>query len=201
MATDISICQSALTRIGAQPLASFADGTAESVVCANNYPDLRLAALVEHPWRFATTTRQLTLLAGTPDPPWNLAYQLPADCLEVQALTPGEPSQAFPSAHRQDRRLGIVYDRMGTKVLTNQPEPVFAKFTWDVPEAGWPPWFVELMILRMAALLASGLTERAPMAQLYDQKAVVQARLARYSDARAQTGRRIPTGRLVASRF
>jgi hypothetical protein len=189
MATDLSICQSALTRLGASPITSFADGTAEAIICANNWPDLRRTLLTEHPWNFATTTRQVTLLSDTPATLWDYAYQLPGDCLDLRSLT----------VERID--TGIAFDRMGSVVLTNEPEPVYATFIWEIPEGNWPAWFVELAILRLAGLLALGLTERAAVAVQLEKLAAAHARIARYADARTQTNKRIPTGRLVASRY
>ena len=50
----LALCARALLKIGAQPIASLDEGTAEAEVAANLYPGLRDALLAAHPWSFAT---------------------------------------------------------------------------------------------------------------------------------------------------
>ena len=50
----LALCSRALLKIGAQPIASLDEGTAEAEVAANLYPGLRDALLAAHPWSFAT---------------------------------------------------------------------------------------------------------------------------------------------------
>jgi hypothetical protein len=47
--TAITLCASALIKIGAQPIASFEDGTAEGEVAKSLYPGVRDALLASHP--------------------------------------------------------------------------------------------------------------------------------------------------------
>ena len=59
----LALCSRALLKIGAQPIASFDEGTAEAEVAANLYPAARDALLSLHPWSFATAQATLPRLA------------------------------------------------------------------------------------------------------------------------------------------
>jgi hypothetical protein len=62
----LALCSRALLKIGAQPVASLEEGTAEAEVAANLYPGLRDALLAGFPWHFATTQATLPRLAAAP---------------------------------------------------------------------------------------------------------------------------------------
>ena len=86
----LALCSRALLKIGAQPIASFDEGTAEAEVAANLYPAARDALLSLHPWSFATAQATLPRLAAKPVADFAHAFQLPAGFLRVSAGTPSE---------------------------------------------------------------------------------------------------------------
>lgn len=73
----LALCSRALLRIGAQPIASLEEGTAEAEVAANLYPGLRDALLSAHPWSFATAQAALPRLVAVPRADFSHAFQLP----------------------------------------------------------------------------------------------------------------------------
>ena len=74
----LALCSRALLKIGAQPIASFDEGTAEAEVAANLYPAARDALLSLHPWSFATAPATLPRLAAKPVAAFAPAFPLPA---------------------------------------------------------------------------------------------------------------------------
>ena len=85
--TNIDICARALILIGAQPISSFSDGSTEALVASNIYDDVLEAALTRHRWNFATTQKQLSLLARQPAGKFDYAYQMPTDPAVLQIVT------------------------------------------------------------------------------------------------------------------
>ena len=73
----LALCTRALLKIGAQPIASLEEGTAEAEVAANLYPATRDAMLSLHPWSFATGQASLPRLAARPVADFRHAFQLP----------------------------------------------------------------------------------------------------------------------------
>src|SRR3954454_9834317 len=100
----LALCARALLKIGAQPIASLDEGTAEAEVAANLYPGLRDALLAAHPWSFATGQSTLPRLAARPTADFRNAFQLPAGFL--RALSAGSPDRGRGLAYR------ILEDRL-----------------------------------------------------------------------------------------
>ena len=62
----LALCSRSLLKLGAQPIASLDEGTAEAEVAATLYPAVRDALLSLHPWSFATAQEGLPRLAARP---------------------------------------------------------------------------------------------------------------------------------------
>jgi len=94
----LALCSRALLKLGAQPIASLDEGTAEAEVAANLYPAVRDALLSLHPWSFATAQESLLRLAARPVADFASAFQLPAGFL--RALSAGAPGMGRGLAYR-----------------------------------------------------------------------------------------------------
>jgi hypothetical protein len=96
MASDVDICNLALSRIGdSATLVSISppEGSAQADHCARFYPMARNSLLERHSWGFATRRAQLALLANSPTSAWRYAYASPAgvaNYLAVQASDAGD---------------------------------------------------------------------------------------------------------------
>lgn len=184
--TQFDICNRALARVGGARITSFDDGSTEAQVCADEYEGLARQVIASHRWRFAADQRELQLLVDEPAGRWGYAWQLPADCLHLHALT------------RTDAL--VQFDRFGDKVFTDVGEGIVADFTFRAPEAMWPGNFVGAFVTDLAAKLALGLArDRSLAADLAAEAGRLWAR-ARNADSQQQTARRIPTGRLIGVR-
>ena len=64
--TKVDIASRALIMIGANPIASFTDGTTEALTTNTIYEEIVESTLVRSNWRFATGQKQLSLLADAP---------------------------------------------------------------------------------------------------------------------------------------
>lgn len=83
MASAVSICSNAFLSLGAQPIASFEEGTDQAKLAANLYPDARDYVLRAYPWNCATKRVILPPLADAPAFDYARAFQLPNDWLKT----------------------------------------------------------------------------------------------------------------------
>jgi len=85
MSSEVDIANRALTKIGAEPITSFDDGTKRSNLCRDYYPSTRDAVLRAYPWNCAIERQELALDGTAPVFGYAYKYQLPVDpyCLRV----------------------------------------------------------------------------------------------------------------------
>lgn len=187
-ATKFDICSRALVRVGAQPITSFDDGTAESDAAGTEYEQLVQSKLSTYRWRFAANQQLLNRLTNDPTGRWTYAFQLPTDCLVLHTIT----RAGYP----------IIYDRYADKIFTDEDDDLVADYTYRVDETKFPPLFVDALIDSMAAVFCASLAKdfgRADnLRKIAEEMSWPRAQTA---DSQQQTTRRLPAGsRLVRIR-
>jgi hypothetical protein len=176
--TALALCSRALIKIGAQPIASLDEGTAEAEVAANLYPATRDAMLSLHPWSFATGQDSLPRLAAAPTADFQYAFQLPAGFLRV--LSAGAPGSS----------QGLSYRILEERLHCNAEQVVLA-YIFRPDEAAFPPFFASALATRLAAEFCIPLTEATSRAQLLFSQAESELRAARHADSAQATPRAI----------
>ena len=83
MATEVDICNIALTNLGEPKVVSLTENSERARLCNLRYPDVRDAVLRSHPWNCAMKRAQLTRTTSTPAFGYLYEYSLPADLLRV----------------------------------------------------------------------------------------------------------------------
>lgn len=136
--TNITLCNRALTRIGAPVISSFDDGSREAEVLSELYDHVYEALLTETSWNFAVKDIELSRDVETPtDENWTYQYLIPSDYLNlVYFYVPG----------------GIRtrnYARQGDYVLSSDTR-LFIKYTYKPSENELPPWFANYLIVKLA---------------------------------------------------
>lgn len=182
----LALCSRALIKIGANTIASFDEGTAESEVAANLYPSTRDALLSSHPWNFATGQATLARLAASPVADFAYAYQLPADFL--RALSAGADRGRGLTYRIQEGRLHAGVDQL---VLT---------YIFRPAEADFPPFFDALLIARLAADFSLPVTESSSRAELLHRLADDEFRRAKLIDAQQNSPQALESFPLVEVR-
>lgn len=82
MATSkLDICNSALSKLGVEAIASFAESSKASKLCNLQYDKVRKKLLRAHLWNFAIRRSTLAKLATAPLFGYGAAFQLPTDCI------------------------------------------------------------------------------------------------------------------------
>jgi len=170
----IAFCSRALIKLGAGPIASLDEGTAEARVAAALYGPTRDALLTAHPWSFATAQTSLARLAAVPVADFAHAYRLPAGHLRTL------------SAGGAGRGAGLVYRLAEDRLWTNA-ETVSLTYIFRPDESAFPPHFVEALSARLAAEFCLPLTESTSRGELMARLAEEAFRAARRIDSQQDT--------------
>src|SRR5262245_7337202 len=187
-ASAIPIVNAALTRTGDDPITAFDEGTPQATVAALNYDEIVNGFLASHPWKFASRMLQLAPLDVTVDPPWQFAYQRPADVLALRVI--------------EVNGCPIEWELLSDKILCNAPpiSPPIAKFTYRLEEPFWPKFFRMAIIATLEPLFLRAIGERYSEAEARDKKAGALQALARNRDSQSQSARNPMRSRLLEAR-
>lgn len=181
------LCSRALLKIGAQPVASLDEGTAEAEVAANLYPGARDALLSAYPWSFATGQMELPRLVETPHADHAHAFQLPADFLRVLSAGEGRAGR------------GLEYRLHESRLHADAPR-VTLTYVFRPSEAEFPAFFAAALVARLAAEFCIPLTESTSRAEMLHRLAEAEFRSARLTDSQQHTSRALEHFPLIAVR-
>lgn len=184
----VGLCARALMKIGAAPLASFQDGTAEAELAAGLYPGCRDALLAANGWSFATRQTPLVMLAEPPPADFAHGFALPDDFLRALSLgTAG-------------RGRGLEYRIQGAALLCDAPAVVLT-YIARVAEETFPAFFTQALIARLAAEFCVPLTENSSRADSLNRLAETEFRRARLIDAGQDSQPGFTDFSLIEARF
>lgn len=167
---DIALCSRALIRLGAAPITSFEDNTAESEIAGALFAPVRDALLSAYPWTFATGQISLTESVTPPTADYQNAFQIPNDFLRAI------------SAGNGGRGRGIHY-RIARNMLQTNEEEVVLTYIFRPDEEEFPPFFDMALINRLAAEFCIPVTENTSRAETYYRLAEREFERARQIDA------------------
>ena len=138
--TEVSICNEALSLIGAKSILSFDENTENARRCASIYDSTRKALLRMHPWSFAKKRAQLAPVTTHPTFGYSHAFPLPADFVRVI------------SAGVED------YEIEGRHILADTNLINLQYVSDQENEELWDSLFVECMVLYLVHKLAKPIT-------------------------------------------
>lgn len=158
MASEVTICNLALSHLGDDRINSLDDPTRQGRACKLLYAAARDAVLREHPWNFATSREYLALLTGATPVGWDYAYAYPIDCLfareiwqEVEQLTP----TPFAVVRTSGRRV----------VVTNEADAALEYTAQVTDTTQFDALFIDALGYKLAAELAMPLTRSVQITQ------------------------------------
>lgn len=184
---DVALCSRALIRIGAAPITSFDDGTAESEIAGALYDSTRDALLSAYGWSFATGQVALSQLVTAPVADYQYAYGLPTDFL--RALSAGIGT----------RGRGLAY-RIAQGALHTDADSVILTYIFRPDESAFPPYFDQTLIARLSAEFTIPVTESTSRAEAHFRIAEQEFQRARQIDAQQDTPGRIEDFTLINAR-
>jgi len=181
---DVALCSRALIRLGAAPITSFADGTAESEIAGALFGPARDALLSSYPWTFATGQVALTPLVDAPVADYQKAFQLPNDYLRVI------------SAGTAGRGRGLNF-RIARGALHTNSEDAVLTYIFRPEEEEFPPYFDMALIARLAAEFCIPVTENTSRADALFRLADLEFARARQIDAQQDSPSKIENFSLI----
>lgn len=181
---DVGLCSRALIRLGAAPITSFADGTAESEIAGALFGPTRDALLSSYPWSFASGQVELTPLVDAPVADFQNAFALPNDFLRAV------------SAGQGGRGRGLHY-RIARSALHTDSESVILSYIFRPEEEEFPPYFDMVVIARLAAEFCIPVTENTSRADALYRLADIEFARARQIDAQQDSPGRIENFSLI----
>ena len=147
MASQVQICNLALSRLGANTITSLTDGTTEAKLCNTLFSDLADEVMVEGSW--STTIARASLSRTTNTPTFEYAYehQLPVDpkCLKVLNIEESQPGS-------------INYRIEGDKLLSDEATIKIRYVSRLADTEDWGTLLTRAFVSRLASELAYALT-------------------------------------------
>lgn len=153
MATDISICRTALYLVGANEINAFDDATREARLCSALYETTKLALIQKHRWSFSLEQVSLAKTVNEGLFGYKYEFQIPVNSLRV--------FMKDKLANRYTIRQDKLYADDDTVEILHQIDP---------GESEYPAHFVRALEFRMAEVLALALNQDESMSQLYERK-------------------------------
>lgn len=185
--SQVAIASAALVKIGASPINSLTDDTAEADVANNLYTIARNGILSAHPWAFATKQVSLARLEEEPVADYDSAFQLPSDFLRALSAGVG------------DRGRGIEYRITADKLHANADE-INLTYIYIPNESSFPPFFEQALIARLSAEFCIPLTENSSRSELLHKFAETEFRKAKLIDSQQDTVNSIEDFSLIDAR-
>lgn len=186
MTSVVSICNLALSNLGAENISALSDAGAEARACRQFYEQTRDALLQVYPWRFAGKTQALAQITNTEAGKWGYAYSRPNDCLKVRWVRP-QYSVDDPCAQTHQQEISNPHDVEGDVIFCDL-SPAFLRYTFKISDpTKFPPLFVETLSWHLTARLAMPLTRDLKMrndAYQLSMQTRAQAEMADANEAR-----------------
>jgi hypothetical protein len=193
-ATETTVCNQALSKLGAKRIIDLDEESPEARACRLHYAETRDEVLRHHRWNFSILRAELHQLSEPPLYGWEFQYQLPVDCLRVLDVN-GWEIGSRPNA----------WEIEGRKLLMNE-ETARIRYIGRITDCNlFDAIFVEALALKLAAKLCLPINGSAEMTeQFLTEYHKVVGSLARRTDAFEGRPSRRPAwmqSDLVTSRF
>lgn len=158
MTSIVSICNLALSNIGAQNISSLSEATTEARACSQFYDHVRDMLLQAYPWRWAGKTLWLAEVANDKPGAWGHAYQRPTDCLKVRYVRPVYSDDPVDLEAVKIDGFGVMHEVEGQSIYSDV-SPALLHYTYQVTDpTKFPPMFVEALAWHISVRLAMPLT-------------------------------------------
>lgn len=183
MASDVTICNLALSHLGDDRINDLNDPTRQGRACKLHYAAARDAVLRDHPWNFATSREYLALLSGVTPVGWSYAYAYPSECLFAREIWQDTP-QLEPTP--------FAVMRIGSQrvVATNEADAALEYTALVSDPTQFDALFIDALGYKLAAELAMPLTRSVPITQA--MLSLYMSRMAQATTIDSREGRKDP---------
>lgn len=169
MASEIEICNLALSRIGAFSIDSLDEKSKEARECKRSYGPARDQVLSDYPWNFSTIRADLALLSGVEPVGFEYAYAYPSNCLKARGIW-RSVSTADPIPFEI-----VAADDLQSKMIITDEEDAVLEYTAGITVPNlFSKSFIDMLSYRLASDLAIPITKKSgiqsAMLQVYMSK-------------------------------
>jgi len=188
MASEVSICNSALIKLGGELITSLSGTDKASILCYEMYPTLRDALLCSHLWNFAEGTYTCPEITGGSNWEYEHSYQLPTDCLRVISV---------------DVDADVEWRRMEGVIFTDYSEStgLNIKYVKAVTDPNkFSAMFRETLALYIASEIGFSITQSTTQVDKIVAKLEKQLKEARHIDSQEGTPKSMFSDTFIASR-
>jgi hypothetical protein len=162
--SDVSICNAALIKLGADPIIALTDDTNRARTIAARYEAVRDAELRRRRWRFTIKRTSLAADADAPDSDFDYAYSVPNDFLRLI-----EGADIVQVADMSDYRSGgnELYSLENGMILTDLGAPLAIRYIARITDpALFDVAFNEALACRLAFECCEKITQSDSKKQL-----------------------------------
>lgn len=185
-ATEVSICNLALSRLGDDTITSLSDNTKPARECNRLYAITRDMELRSHNWNFAIFRTSVAADETAPTWGYDYRYELPVDCLRLLEIENTEggtsinPSGGAGTYGGWRIEAGNFGDSSRRFIVTSYGGPLYIRYISRVTDAAvFDTLFVNALAARLAMDLSTVLTNNNTLkeasARLYEH-AIAEAR-------------------------
>jgi hypothetical protein len=173
--TPVSICNSALIKVGAETILALTDNNERARICNSQYSKNRDELLRAHPWKFATKKVSLAPILQPPEFDYDYAFPMPVDCVRVLET---------------DLPRGMDWNQENRRILCNSETLVIRYISNAVDTADYDPLFTETLSAKIAADICYSLVQSSTLKQLLTKEYKEKLQEARAFNAHESRGDR-----------
>lgn len=165
--TDLTICNSALIKIGQERISSLDQTNKTATLCKERLPFVKEEVLEDHPWNCAMQRAELSQLSEGPEYGYTYAYQKPVNCLRIWKAEDDE----------------IIFKVEGDQILTDEPTFFCTYIRNDIEVAKYSRSLAEAIAIRLAAELAYAIANSRELQEQMMKLYEIRLRMAKSIDA------------------
>lgn len=186
MASEVSIANSALQKLGAARILALDEDSRNARSINACYTELRDAELRAHPWNFARKRVILAPDVTTPTFDFSYAFTLPTDCLK-----PLPPARTY-----------LDWQIENGKILTNDGTSIQLKYvSRETDPNKMDTLFRDMLACRIAVQTCYEITQSLSLVDNIEKQYVVSARMAKRANAFEQNSDETAEDTWVAARL
>lgn len=189
--SQVSLCNQALTSLGATPILSIDDDTTEAKLCKLHYQPTLESMLEAASWSFATKRMELPKSSEAPPSPWTSQFLIPTDILRI--IEAGD-SPNF------DAENSTQWQIEGQYIVTDSEKCYIRAITRNIAVNNFTTSFSQAFTARLAAEMCLAITQSQSTTNSQFQKAGELMQMAITLDSMQGRTRKLRSNKYLSAR-
>jgi len=154
--SEVSICNAALSKLGAEPIEALTDNNNRGRTVNGRYAAVRDAELRRRRWRFSIARTSIPALASAPDSDYARQFPVPNDFIR---LIEGGDIYSLVDLNDYRGRESALYSLEGGRILTDLGDPLSIRYIKRVTDTNlFDSAFTEALAARLAYEICKKIT-------------------------------------------